>query len=314
MNTPPGLLSLNKPFGMTSREAVNHVVFPLRKRLRTRRIKAGHCGTLDPLATGVLIICTGSATRLVQLIQELPKTYVAKFELGRVTNTDDVTGETISEVEINSVQVSESDIRERLPEFIGKIQQVPPMYSAVKIDGKRAYKLARAGREIEIKARPVTVYDIDLLAFDGRYVELKIECGSGTYIRSIGRDLGERLGCGATMASLVRSAIGPFTTETATPVEQLNVDNIQEQILDPRLGIRHLPTLQISDTDADFVRHGGTIPFDAAAVRPADYAVRIETGERYLLEDASREIVAIAIPAREPNAIRPDIVFKPEPA
>ena len=314
MNTPPGLLSLNKPLGMTSREAVNHVVFPMRKSLSLRRVKAGHCGTLDPLATGVLVICTGSATRLVSMIQELPKTYIARFELGRVTNTDDVTGETLSEVEVDPTLVNESVVLKQLPLFIGEIQQVPPMYSAVKIDGKRAYKLARAGHDVEIKPRPVTVYNIELLNLGSRYVELKIECGSGTYIRSIGRDLGERLGCGATMASLVRSAIGPFTIETAIPVKQLNVDNIQEHLLDPRVAVQHLPVLQISDTEADFVRHGGTIPFSSAAVRPAERPLPIDTAERYLLEDSRKEIVAIAIPAREPDSIRPDIVFKPEPA
>ncbi len=194
-----GWLVIDKPAGITS----SRVVVQLR---RATGIKAGHAGTLDPLATGVLIVCLGPATRLIDVIHRQTKGYRARFLLGKQSDTDDIEG-TVTDV-VDARPVTRGDVEHALPRFVGKIAQVPPQFSAVHVQGRRAYQLARAGQEVEIEPREVEVFRLELLSFAYPELEVEIECGSGTYVRSIGRDLGALLGTGAGMSQLVRTRVG----------------------------------------------------------------------------------------------------------
>ncbi len=173
-----GILNLDKPPGLTSRDAVNGV-----QRLAYPN-KVGHAGTLDPLATGVLVVCLGKATRLIEFVQQQPKHYLAEFDLGLTSDTEDIEGD-VRQMD-DAAPVSYEDIRNALPRFVGQIMQRPPAYSALKIKGRRAYKLARRGETVELAPRPINVYSLKLVHFHYPRVTLDIVCGSGTYVRSLG--------------------------------------------------------------------------------------------------------------------------------
>ena len=187
-----GIININKDKGYTSHD----VVAVLRRVLNIRKI--GHTGTLDPDATGVLPVCVGKATKVCDIITDRDKTYEAKVLLGVTTDTLDTSGEILSK---NEVDVSEEDIKEALDCFRGEIEQIPPMYSAIKVDGKKLYEYARAGVEIERKSRKVTIYDIELLDVELPYFSIRVKCSKGTYIRTLCEDLGNALGTGACMQS-----------------------------------------------------------------------------------------------------------------
>lgn len=310
MTVLTGLLNINKPQWMTSRDVVNRVVRVLRQATG-KKSKVGHCGTLDPLATGVLVVCVGQATRLVSLIQELPKTYRGRFLLGRVTDTDDITGQTRQESPVAAETFSRDDIEALLPEFTGRIEQVPPQFSAVHVDGKRAYELARRGADVKLEPRAVDVYRLALESFACPDLELLIECGSGTYVRSIGRDIGQRLGCGATMSSLVRSAIGPFTVEHAIDIDELSEQNLAACLLPASAGVQHLSSLHIRPDDAAVIRNGREIPFQAADIRePTLSGIGCDVAESLtVLIDDDGELVAISKPGRGEGTLTPKIVF-----
>lgn len=218
-----GLLNLDKPAGMTSRDVVNRV-----GRL-FKKTKIGHAGTLDPLATGVLIVCVGAATRLVDRVQEHLKGYRAQLKLGVRSDTDDITGQICPGGD--STHITADELATLLKDFRGEISQVPPSFSAVHVGGRRAYDLARSQQEFELSARTVQVEAITLTSFVGDTAELEIVCGSGTYIRSIIRDLGERLGCGAVMTDLRRTFIGPFRDTEALPLEELSQETLSARLL-----------------------------------------------------------------------------------
>lgn len=208
-----GIINVNKPSGITSFD----VIRVLRKNLKEKRI--GHTGTLDPLAEGVLVVCLGRATRLVQDIEGYSKVYIAGFELGYRTDTYDIEGKIVEESEKKSV--TKEMLEETLKKFVGDIKQVPPMYSALKVDGQKLYDLARKGIEIERKARDIHIDFIEILEFDG--TKGKIRCGvsKGTYIRSLIDDLGKELGTFATMNSLVRERVGDSTISNAYTLEDI---------------------------------------------------------------------------------------------
>ena len=210
-----GFLVLNKPLGKTSSDCVVFV----RKRL-PRGTAIGHGGTLDPMASGVLPVCVGAATRLFDYIIDKQKTYVAELQLGVVTDTQDATG---AVVETRSVNVTEADVRAALPRFIGEIRQTPPMYSAIKRGGKRLYELARRGESVEVAPRACRVDDVRLTASlgNGRY-RLEVDCGKGVYIRTLCHDIGAYLGCGGHMAALARTRAGVFTLENALTLEEVD--------------------------------------------------------------------------------------------
>lgn len=209
-----GVIFLDKPKGITSFGAV----------ARVRRIcgekKCGHSGTLDPMATGVMTVLLGGATRFCELLPSHDKAYNAKFRLGTVTDTLDITGTVLETREVN---VSAAQVRKTLEAFVGTIEQLPPMYSAVSVDGKRLYDLARQGIEVERKPRSVTIYSADVISENeesGEY-EISVECSSGTYIRTLISDLGEKLGCGAVLTELRRTKANGFGIEKAVTLEEL---------------------------------------------------------------------------------------------
>lgn len=234
-----GIIPINKPNGWTSFDVVNkikHMVKPL---------KVGHLGTLDPMATGVLLVTVGKATKLFDLMQEKQKTYVAEFEFGYVTDTLDATGEVIK---TTNIIPTEQQIKEVLNSFIGKISQIPPKYSAKSVNGVRAYDLARNNQEFELKPKTVEIYNITLLSYDSNRLKLEISCGSGTYIRAIGRDVAEKLNSLATMISLVRTNISNYLVEDCFEIENINKDNVFEKLM-PIQNFLSLPKLELTDEE-----------------------------------------------------------------
>src|SRR5262245_1406762 len=246
-----GLLNIDKPAAVTSRDVVNRV-----QRL-LRPLKVGHAGTLDPLATGVLIVAIGPATRLIEYVQRMPKTYQGTFLLGRTSDTEDVEGDV---VELQNVAVpTREDILIAIPRFLGTIEQRPPAYSALKVGGKAAYKLARRGETVELAPRPVEIHSIEVVRYEYPELELRVQCGSGTYIRSLGRDLSESLGTGAVMSALRRLAIGPFKIDEAVHCESLNAPLIEKNLLSPLVALSQLPQVKLSKEQIARVSQGQTI-------------------------------------------------------
>lgn len=207
-----GILIVDKPAGWTSQD----VVAKLRGVLHERR--AGHGGTLDPMATGVLPVFFGRATRAVEFFEHAEKAYVATLRLGMVTDTQDVTGRVLEE---NAVDVTTSQVGAALSRFLGPQQQIPPMYSAIKMDGKKLYELARAGKEVARKPRQIVIFALSLRRFDGRDCELYVHCSKGTYVRKLCHDIGAVLGCGGCMAALRRVRAGAYTEAEAVSMEAL---------------------------------------------------------------------------------------------
>lgn len=212
------VLGIDKPLGWTSFDAVKRIRGAVQRRLGVKKFKVGHAGTLDPLATGVLIICTGRATRDIDRLQAGRKEYLAVMRLGATTPSFDL------EKEIDATYPYEHVTREMilstLPAFTGHIMQVPPVFSAVKVDGKRAYLHARKGNDVELAAKPLVIDEFELIDFDGRDMTLRIVCSKGTYIRALARDLGKALGSGAHLISLRRTAVGPVRAEKCMSVDE----------------------------------------------------------------------------------------------
>lgn len=217
-----GIVIVDKPQGWTSQD----VTARLRRVYATRRI--GHGGTLDPMATGVLPVFVGRATRGVEFFEHAEKTYETVLLLGRTTDTQDVTGATLAE---KAVHLSPADMERVLPRFRGDILQVPPMYSALKVNGKKLYELARKGQEVERQPRPITVFELTNLGFDGTRLSLRVRCSKGTYIRTLCQDIGEALGCGGCMEALRRVRAGEYGIEDAVPLEKLLESETPEQYL-----------------------------------------------------------------------------------
>ncbi len=217
-----GILIVNKPPGLTSRAVVNRVAG------LARGAKIGHAGTLDPLASGVLIVCVGQATRLVEWIQRLPKSYRSVILLGARSDTLDADGRIAYEA--NPRVPSRLDVEAAATPWIGEVEQLPPEYSALKIRGRRAYDLARAGRPVELAPRRVRIDRIAVVHYDWPRLELEIDCGSGTYIRSIARDLGDALGCGGLVETLIRTRIGAFTIDRAVNLDELSAESVVQHL------------------------------------------------------------------------------------
>ncbi len=247
-----GILNLNKGPGVTSRHVVNHV-----QRLAPRE-KVGHAGTLDPLATGVLVVCLGKATRLIELIQRQAKRYRGEFLLGRSSDTDDTDGEVQDFADCS--RPTEGRLRELAASFVGRIEQIPPAYSAVKIDGRRAYSLARQGAKVDLAPRPVHVHDIQIVAYKYPRLTLDIHCGSGVYVRALGRDLAKAAGSRAVMSSLVRNAVGRFTLQDAVTSEQLNSDNLAQWLQPAAAATWQLPQVTLDHAEVDALRFATMLP------------------------------------------------------
>ena len=283
-----GLLNLSKPSGVTSRDVVNRV-----QRL-VKPHKVGHAGTLDPLASGVLVVCLGPATRLIEYVQRMPKRYLATFLLGRQSETEDIEG-TVTEL-INAPVPSESQIRVTLPDFLGTIQQLPPAFSALKVEGKRAYDLARQGETPDLKPRPIEVHSIDLIEYAYPQLTLDIRCGSGTYVRSLGRDIARALGTEAVMSALTRSEIGPFHVSHALSGDDITPQSIDRAFIPPRMALGTMPTLAVSEQEEAFLRNGRQIER------------RDEGHAEIALLTLSGRLLAIAVSAA-PGYWQPRIVF-----
>lgn len=251
-----GLINLNKPTGITSRAAVDRV-----KRL-VGRAKIGHTGTLDPLASGVLVICIGPATRLAEFVQGQTKAYRATFLLGRTSPTEDVEGE-VTEL-ADPPQPTRDEITAAMVPLTGPIEQRPPVFSALKVGGKRAYDLARAGKAVELAARPIEIYQFDIVSYEYPELTVDISCSKGTYVRSLGRDLAESLGTGAVMSALVRTAVGEFRVDDAVAPETLSRENLTESLLSPRLAVVGMTEVILDDEQIATLGHGGKLAGDIA--------------------------------------------------
>jgi tRNA pseudouridine55 synthase len=243
------IINLNKPGNISSHQALTKV-----KRLLAVK-KAGHAGTLDPLATGVLIICLNEATKIARFLSDLDKAYIARLKLGERTDTYDSTGRIIEEKDYRLVK--ETDIGRTLEKFMGSVQQIPPMFSAVKIGGKPLYKLARKGIEIERAARAVHISRIDLMSVQLPYLDIRVSCSKGTYIRTLCDEIGKALGVGAHMVSLQRTRVGNFGIEDSVSVEDLGDKKGLFYSMDDVLS--HLGEVILDEDSFRKAQHGMTI-------------------------------------------------------
>lgn len=307
-----GLFNVNKPLDMTS----HNVVAAMRRLVQTRRV--GHAGTLDPKATGVLLLLIGPATRLSQYVMGTDKTYRAVVRLGETTSTYDTEGEILTQQPIPTDLVEAgfpdieriSAIRTALSQFQGTISQVPPMYSAIKVQGKKLYQLARQGKEIKRKPRSVTIYRLEVLAWHAPDLTLEVVCSAGTYIRSLAHDLGQTLGCGAYLRALTRTATGNFRLAESHSLEALRAlaveDRLDEALLPPKAALYMMPYVHLRPAQVHAVRHGQTIALPPtlaeaqASKRDAPMQAR----------DEDDRLVAILIPTDE-GKWRPKLVLSP---
>lgn len=257
-----GLILLDKPKGITSFSAVNAI----KRKAHEKRV--GHTGTLDPMATGVLPVLLGRATALSSLLLEGDKKYIAEIKLGVATDTDDITGNVISERKVN---ITPDELSKTVSGFLGVIDQRPPSYSAIKKDGVRLYTLARKGEEIEIPTRKVEIFEANILSPLNEEDIFKVEflVSKGTYIRSLARDLGESLGCGATLYSLRRTKTSQFSIENCVPLDDINEENIENYILSEETVVSHLKEINVTQKQAIRFCNGGQLSFDRLQI-PTD--------------------------------------------
>ncbi len=294
-----GILNINKAKGMTSHD----VVAKVRKILKQKRV--GHAGTLDPAASGVLPICIGMGTRVAEYLSESGKAYQAEITFGVVTDTYDAEGAIIRTT--STANLTLAQVEEVLPSFLGPQMQLPPRYSAIKIQGQAAYKRVRSGEEITLAPRPVTFYQLQVLAWHPPLLTLAIECSKGTYIRSLAYDLGERLGYGAHLSALIRTRSGPFQLSESVSLEQLAEASVQETIAEHIFPadsvIQQYPALQLDATTLERVLHGNTFSSDEPDTQPHADLARIY--------DSEGHFIAIAAWNTEQRVWQPKKVFYP---
>lgn len=245
-----GILNINKPTGMTSFDVVRKV------KAIAKTKKVGHTGTLDPEASGVLPICIGRATKLVDYIMNDYKIYKVELRLGVVTDTYDREGKVLKN---EDVTLSKEEVEEAIKSFIGEIDQIPPMYSALKVNGQRLYSLARQGIEVERKARRINIYNIDILDIKVPTVTFNVKCSKGTYIRSLCYDIGEKLKCGGAMWNLQRVQTGAFNILDSVELEHLNSDNILEYLIPMDKALSEYPEIHLDEKYEKLVFNGVTI-------------------------------------------------------
>jgi len=256
-----GIVNVNKAYGVSSHGVVQAV-----RRLFSH-IKAGHSGTLDPMATGVLPVCLGRATRVVEYMIELPKVYHASVVFGKTTDTEDATGTILETKAVPMLELGQ--VEEILSSFIGRIEQLPPLYSAVKYKGKPLYKWTRLGEEVPRKVRTALIYSIQVSEFDLNrepHLVFDVECSRGTYIRTLAADLGEKIGCGAHLSGLIRLAVGPYKIENAYTMEELadlaNSGFIETAIEPIDSALIQLPQLVLNSTQVEALKQGKMIDYD----------------------------------------------------
>jgi tRNA pseudouridine55 synthase len=291
-----GLLNIRKPPGPTSHDIVDQV------RRRTGQAKVGHAGTLDPFAEGVLVLCLGPATRLAEYVQAQPKSYVAHIALGATSDTDDPTGQIAPAQDAHAL--AEELVRGVLKKFVGTIEQIPPAHSAVHVAGRRAYKLARAGKDFALAARTVEVHRIDVLAYAYPALELAVSCGGGTYIRALARDIGSALGCGGYCSRLVRTAVGVFTLGQAVAPEDLDP---QQDLLPAVLALGDMPRLTLDASACARLAKGQHVTL-AAPQPPRPIISPAFPVELAALNEQGR-LVAIGTVAQDGVTLSPTKVF-----
>lgn len=244
-----GFFNINKPKGWKSMQVINY----LKRNLKLKKVKIGHMGTLDPIAEGVLIIAVNRAVRLFEFFKTLKKEYLLTVRLGVKTNTDDITGEKLEERTVP--QFTKEELNSTLKNFVGEIEQIPPKFSAIRVEGKRAYHLARNGKEVDLQPKKVKIYSLQLMEFIPPLLQLKVECGSGTYMRALARDIGEKLGCGGTVADVKRIKVGEFhISESISPEELIN--NTDKHFIELTHTLFHLPSFEITSSELYYVKHG----------------------------------------------------------
>ncbi len=294
-----GLLVINKPAGISSRDCVNHI----QRAIANKRFKVGHCGTLDPLATGVLLIALGEATRLVEQFHELDKRYRAQFEFNKHSDTLDRDGDVIVD---NSLPIpTREQLINSCTKWIGPaVLQRPPRYSAIKIQGQRAYDMARRGDEFEPEARPVAIHALEIIDYQFPHWTLDIHCGSGTYVRSIGRDVAADCGQSTIMNELVRTAIGPFTIEQAHSLDKFQTPaDVSARLRSPIEGLPSWHRATVSASQVTALRHGQKITLHVNQFS-ADQA-----GDHWLAIDEQGQLIAL-LEVHSTGYARPARVFQ----
>ena len=276
-----GIVIIDKPQGWTSQD----VTARLRRVFNTRRI--GHGGALDPMATGVLPVFVGRATRGVEFFEHAEKTYEATLRLGLATDTEDITGEVLEE---KAVTIAEEDFLAILDQFRGEIMQIPPMYSALKVNGQKLCNLARKGKEVERKPRPITIFELECLSFDGDTARLRVRCSKGTYIRTLCKDIGEALGCGGCMAALRRVSAGEYGIEHAVALQELlDTETPEKYLQNVDTMFRELPTITLTEKQEARCRNGGSFTLKIADGR---YRVYSQSGEFLALSQVDCEVMS----------------------
>lgn len=273
-----GILNVYKPTGMTSFDVVRKI-----RRISSVK-KVGHAGTLDPEASGVLPVCIGKGTKAIDYIMGDFKIYEAELKLGVITDTYDREGKILKESEVN---VSEEEIIQVINSFVGEIKQVPPMYSALKVNGKKLYELARAGIEIEREARNIIIHDIDIIDIKTPYIKFRVKCSKGTYIRSLCYDIGELLKCGGMMWNLIRTATGQFRIEDAINVDNLNEENISQYIMPIEKAFQNNTKIIIDDRFIKFLLNG-------VIVKDKALTCKFQAGSTYSIYNNNNDFIGIA--------------------
>ena len=282
-----GFIKINKPKGITSHFAVRKV-----KKLLPRGTKVGHAGTLDPMAEGVLVVAIGGATKALSYIQKTDKRYSCTVQLGLETDTYDITGKEISRQVVN---VTEDQIRSAVNKFVGDQMQIPPLYSAIKVNGKKAYEIARSGGTVELKKRNITIAKIEIISIDLKLnqIFLDVFCSTGTYIRSLAYDIGKELGCGATLATITRTAIGDIAIEDCLLLkEDTTLDEIMNNLEKPQKSLSGFGTIIIDDGEYDKVKNGAVVCMENLKV------ISEPQGEerKYMILDSQDNALALAMP------------------
>lgn len=293
-----GIINIYKEKGFTSFD----VVAKMRGILKIKKI--GHTGTLDPDATGVLPVCIGNGTKLVELLADHDKEYIAELQLGVCTDTQDMTGAILKEA---PVEVSKEEVRSVIESFVGEYMQIPPMYSALKVDGKKLYELARSGQEVERKARPVTFYEIEILSVELPIVKIRVVCSKGTYIRTLCNDIGEKLGCFGAMKSLLRTRVGEFAIENAITLNELeshrDADTLSEVVISVDSVFTNLLDVYAKEEFVRLLDNGNTIYPDMLIEAPY-----FEDGTKVRMY-GNDKFYGIFVYVKKENKLKPEKMF-----
>ncbi|MBI4686261.1 MAG: tRNA pseudouridine(55) synthase TruB [Nitrospirae bacterium] len=294
------IINLNKPKDITSQDAVSKI-----KKILGEK-KAGHCGTLDPFATGVLLICTGKATRLAAYFSGLDKEYIAEMKLGESTDTQDLTGKVIKKTD--RIDITEADIRDAVRSFEGLILQKPPMFSALKHKGKPLYKLARKGIDIPREPREVYTYKIDILEINLPFVTLRVRCSKGTYIRTLCNDIGDKLGIGAHLFQLDRVAVGHFRIDDSLLIDEVDRESMGETrgVYSMDSALSWMPDIMVNKSSVKKVKNGNQITIEDCINFPAN----LKAADNIKVKSPQGEFLAVgSLSERYKDTVKMDVVF-----